>query len=62
MLMPSLSVWIYRPMRTVLDGLEQGITTVPNSLPHGHLKEALPRFDRLLNKMEELFKAIPKTK
>lgn len=58
----DLTVWVYRPMRCIMDGLDKGINTVPNSLPHNDLKTALPRFERQLNKMEELMKSIPKTK
>jgi hypothetical protein len=51
----EMAVWIMRPVSTIFKGLEQGIATVPNSLPHGHLKEAMPRWERLEAKMKQAF-------
>lgn len=38
-----------RCMGVIFSGLEQGISTVPNSLPHGNLKFHMPRINKALD-------------
>lgn len=45
-------VWLLKPAKRIFTGLEQGISTVPNSFPHADLKIGIERVEKALGIVE----------
>lgn len=50
----KVRVYGTQTMEVILKGLEQGISTVPNSLPHGNLKHGLQQIEPKLREAEKV--------